>query len=62
MFRGNIFLTNIRAEGLPWSNLNRMETDSELRPYLVISLDAEEKKRLRCEDNSEVRTPPTPVP
>ena len=53
MFRGKIFLTNIKASDLPWTSTNRTDLGSELRPYLVISVDAVEKKRVRCEENHE---------
>ena len=50
MFRGKIFLTSISVDDLPWSNANRTSQGSELRPYLVISLDGVETKRVRCEE------------
>ena len=55
MFRGKIFLTGISATDLPWTNENRAYQGSELRPYLLISLDGVEKKRLRCEKDPQVK-------
>ena len=54
MFRGKIFLTNIKASDLPWTKVNRTDQGSELRPYLVISVDGVERKRVRCEERPEV--------
>lgn len=54
MFRGKIFLTSISVDELPWSNANRTSQGSELRPYLVISLDGVERKRVRCEEVAQV--------
>ena len=58
MFRGKIFLTSISVSGLPWTSENRAYQGSELRPYLLISLDGVEKKRLRCEEEPQVNLLP----
>ena len=55
MFRGKIFLTSITVEDLPWTSENRAYQGSELRPYLLISLDGLEKKRSRCEKDPQVK-------
>lgn len=50
MFRGKIFLTSISLDDLPWSNANRSSQGSELRPYMVISVDGVERQRVRWEE------------
>ena len=54
MFRGKIVLTGISLSNLPWSDDDRTSKSSELRPYLVIATDGEERKRVRCEENAQV--------
>ena len=45
MFYGRIRVTLLSARDLPW-NMAKGLRDSELRPYLVISLDGREKARV----------------
>ena len=45
MFYGVIRVTLLSARDLPW-NMAKGLRDSELRPYLVISLDGREKARV----------------
>ena len=54
MFCGKISLQNISASDLPWSNENKTDQKSELRPYLAISVDAEHRVNVGKEELSQV--------
>ena len=54
MFCGKISLLNISASQLPWSNENKTDQRSDLRPYLAISVDAEHRINVGQEEISQV--------
>ena len=54
MFTGRISLTNISALQLPWTNENRVDQQSDLRPYLAVSVDAQLKSTVGYQESSEV--------
>ena len=56
MFSGKISLFSISAQELPWSNENKTEQKSLLRPYLSISVDASQKATVGYQDSAEVKT------
>lgn len=54
MFCGKISLQKISASDLPWSNENKTDQRSDLRPYLAISVDAEHRINVGAEELSQV--------
>ena len=54
MFCGKISLLHISASQLPWSNENKTDQRSDLRPYLAISVDAEHRVNVGQEEMSQV--------
>ena len=56
MFSGKISLFSISAQQLPWSNENKTDQKSPLRPYLSISVDATQKQTVGYQDSAEVNT------
>ena len=58
MFCGKISLINISASQLPWSNENKTDQRSDLRPYLAISVDAEHRINVGQEELSQVSFTP----
>ena len=54
MFCGKISLSSISASDLPWSNENKTDQKSDLRPYLAISVDAEHRTNVGREELSQV--------
>ena len=56
MFSGKISLSNLSAHHLPWSNQNKTDQKSQLRPYLAISIDASFKANIGYKESAEVKT------